>query len=94
MRYTHFEDDIKPISEFRSNAAALLKHAHRSKRPLVITQKGKSAAVLLDVGAYDALIERLELLEDIQIAEEQIREKKTISHAQIKKQLRARFKTA
>jgi prevent-host-death family protein len=54
--------DIRPLSEFRANAAALVRHVQGTKRPLVLTQRGRSAAVLLDVEAYDALVEQVEVL--------------------------------
>ena len=45
----NLDSDIKPLSEFRANAAIFVKHVKETKRPLVLTQRGKSAAVLLDV---------------------------------------------
>jgi antitoxin YefM len=41
-------------------------------RPLLITHRGKSAAVLLDVAQYEELLDQLELLQDIQAAERQV----------------------
>jgi prevent-host-death family protein len=46
--------------------ASFLKQVQETKRPLVITQHGKGAAVLLDVGEFEAMQEKLELLQDIQ----------------------------
>jgi antitoxin YefM len=73
--------DIRPLSEFRANAAAFVQQVRETRKPLVLTQHGKSAAVLLDVEEYERLIERLELLEDIAIAEEQIRRGDVVDHA-------------
>lgn len=80
MNRINLEQDIKPLSEFRAHAAALLEQIHQTKRPLVITQHGKSAGVVLDVGVYESLMERLEVLNDIQLAEQEIREGKTIDN--------------
>ena len=44
-----FSDDIKPVSEFRSKAAGFLSQVHTAGRPMVITQNGKGAAVLIDM---------------------------------------------
>ncbi len=38
--------DVKPISEFRAKAASLVQQVRRTKRPVVITQQGRGAAVL------------------------------------------------
>lgn len=92
MRIINFEQDIKPLSEFRANAAKLLKQVKMSRRPLIITQHGKSSAVLMDVNEYQNLIDKLEMLEDIHVSEKQIAEGKGIPHNQVKEDLLKRFK--
>lgn len=74
--------DLKPLSEFRANAAAVIEQVRRTGRPVVLTQHGRSAAVLLDVGEYEALMERLELLQDVQAAEQQLAEGQGAAHAE------------
>ncbi len=86
-----FSQDVRPLSEFRANAAAFLQQVHETKRPLVITQHGKSAAVLLGVHEYEALLEELELLREVQSAETQIDEGKGVSHRSAKKQVMERL---
>ena len=91
MQRVILDQDVKPISEFRANAASLVQQVRRTKRPLVITQQGRSAAVLLDVTEYEKLLARLELLQDIQTAEEQIDNNQAISHAVARKKVLERF---
>lgn len=45
--------DIIPVTDLRQDAAAALKRVRESKQPLVITQRGRAAAVLLSVEAYE-----------------------------------------
>jgi prevent-host-death family protein len=85
MQRIQLDKDIKPLSEFRSKVATYLDHVHNTKRPLLITQNGKSSAVLMDVSEYEALIDRIEVLQDIQIAKSQIEEGKGIFHPEAKK---------
>lgn len=85
-------EDIRSLSDFRSNVSSFVNQVRQTKRPMVLTQHGRSAAVLLDVGAYEALVERAELLEDIRVAEEEIKAGKGIQHSKIKEELMARFK--
>ena len=66
MKRPKVNEDIRPMSEFRTGIAAFLKQVHDTKRPLIITQHGKGVAVLLDAGEYEAMQERIELLQDIQ----------------------------
>ena len=72
MQRIVLDQDIKPMSEFRAHTAACIQQVQKSKRPVVITQHGKSAAVLIDVAEFEALSQRLELLEDIATGESQI----------------------
>jgi len=52
--------DIRPLSEFRANTAALITQVRKTGRPLVLTQHGKSAAVLLDVRLYQSMLSACE----------------------------------
>jgi prevent-host-death family protein len=45
--------DIIPVSDLRQNAAKVLKRVRDSREPLVITQRGRAAAVMLSVEAYE-----------------------------------------
>lgn len=74
------DQDIRSMSEFRTGIASFLKQVHDTKRPLVITQHGKSAAVLLDASEYEAMQEKLELLTDIQTSIGQIENGEGIPH--------------
>lgn len=44
---------IVPITELRQDAAAALKQVNASREPVVITQRGRAAAVLLSMEAYE-----------------------------------------
>jgi len=75
-----FVQDIQPLSTFRGNVSGFIKQVQDSHRPLVITNHGRSAAVLLDVIKYEEIMERLELLQDIHLAESQLADGKGVSH--------------
>jgi prevent-host-death family protein len=63
----NLETDIQALSDFRANAAAVIKQVRDTRRPVVLTQRGRSAAVLLDVSSYQALVDELDLLRDIHL---------------------------
>ena len=92
MKRLRVEQDIQPVSAFRSNAAKLIEQVQASKRALVLTQRGRSAAVVLDAAEYDRLIEELELLRDVQQANSQIAAGKGIPEKRAHKTLLARPK--
>jgi antitoxin YefM len=80
MKRPRVNEDIRPMSEFRTGIASFLKQIHDTKRPLIITQHGKGVAVLLDAGEYEAMQEKIELLQEIQTAIGQIEAGHGIAH--------------
>ena len=84
------DNDIQPLSEFRSKVAFYFDKVKKTKRPLVITQNGKSAAILLAVSEYEAMIDKIDVLEDIKLAESQIRNGLSVPHQNVKKRFAKR----
>ncbi len=72
MQRIKLDEDIRSMTEFRTEIASFLRQVRETKRPLIITQHGKGTAVLLDVAEYEAMIEKIELLQDIQTSINQI----------------------
>ena len=91
MRKSRPSQDIRPLSEFRANVATFVEQVRSTGRPLVLTQHGRSAAILLAVDEYEALIERAELAEDVRTAEEQIAARQGIAHRSALATVRARL---
>lgn len=58
-------EDIIPIGEFKAQASRLLRQVCQGARPLVITQNGRPAGVLLSPTEYDRLCARERLLESV-----------------------------
>jgi len=90
-RHMRIVTDIKPVSDFRANAAGMIEQVKTSGRPLVLTQRGESAAVLLDVAVYQELIEEVELLSDVRTAMKQVELGQVLSNSAAKAELRRRF---
>jgi len=92
MRQLDLDDDIRPVTEFRAKTAELIDQVRETGRPVVLTERGKSAAVLLSVAAYEQLLEELDLLRDIRLAEAQIERGEVVPHREAIRQIRARIK--
>ncbi|MBA3003679.1 MAG: type II toxin-antitoxin system Phd/YefM family antitoxin [Desulfurivibrio sp.] len=80
MQRLRVDQDIRSMSEFRTGIASFIKQVHDTKRPLIITQHGKSAAVLMDASEYEAMQEKIELLSDIQTSISQIEKGEGVAH--------------
>ncbi len=81
MSRIRFDKDIQPLSEFRAGVTSFIKQINEIRRPLVITQRGKGVAVVLDVSEYEAMQAKIELLEEVQNAERQLASGKGITNS-------------
>ena len=86
----NLDEDVKPLSEFRANVTACMNQIRETRRPLVITQHGKAAAVLLGVAEYERLMQKMEVLEDIRQAEDQLAQGRGVPHAAALKKVLAK----
>ena len=85
------EADIQPVSDFRANASSMLEQVRTTKRPLILTRRGRRAAVLLDIAAYQDLIEELDTLRDVQFALADFAAGRTVPQSELRDRLLARF---
>lgn len=82
MRRINYEQDIKSLSEFRAGVSSCVQQVTETKRPMVLTQHGRGVAVLVDVGEFEAMQSRLELLSEVYKAESQIELGEGVEHDQ------------
>ena len=54
--------NIIPVSDLRKDAAKLLKQLKNTQEPLIITQRGRPAAVMISVDVYEKFEHEKELL--------------------------------
>ena len=64
--------DVRPLTEFRANIARYIDELKNRDRPLILTQHGHSAAVLLGVAQYEKLLKELELVRDVLAGEKEL----------------------
>ena len=86
--HLELDQDIRPLSEFRKNAASFIERVQKQKRSIVLTQHGKSAAVLVDVSEYQRMIDKLDKMEDLLEAERQIARGEVFTHEEAKKRIK------
>ncbi|KPD24088.1 MULTISPECIES: type II toxin-antitoxin system Phd/YefM family antitoxin [Idiomarina] len=91
MTRVRVDEDIRPLSEFRAGVASFVKQIHETRRPMVLTQRGRGVVVLVDVQEYEKMQERLELLEEVYKAEEQLANGEGISHEEAKSRVLSRL---
>lgn len=62
-----------------------------TKRPVILTQHGRSAAVLLNVAVYEDLLDEVALLPDIRTAEAQGAKGEVVPRGVAARRLKARL---
>ncbi len=65
MKTISVTDGIVPLGEFKSRASSLIKELQKTSSPLVITQNGRPAAVVMAPKEYDRLQEQQRYLEAV-----------------------------
>jgi len=58
MKAPQATEDIVALGEFTAKASEMLRRLRSTNRPLVITQNGKPAAVMITPKDFDAFVER------------------------------------
>lgn len=87
MNNISISKDIEPLSEFRKKSADFIKRLKKEKQPIVLTQHGKSAAVLMDVAEYERFSKKLKLLEDLLEAKQQVEKGDTYTMDEAKERI-------
>ena len=64
--------DIVPISDLRQGAAAVLKRLKGSREPVVVTQRGRAAAILLSIDEFERRERDAEILRLLAEGEKEI----------------------
>lgn len=85
-----FED--VPAADLRTRIEGLLEQVRSTRRPVIVTQEGKDAAVLVDLESYRSLLEELELLKDAYRGLADIEAGRVIPHEEAMDRLLDRYK--
>lgn len=64
--------NIVPITDLRQNATAIVKRVTKMRKPLIITQRGRAAAVMVSIEEYEHSRHEIELLRLLARGEKEI----------------------
>lgn len=65
MKRPALATDLVPVNEFRANMASWMHHLEACGRPVVLTQRGRAAAMLVDPATFDELEEARDLVKRV-----------------------------
>lgn len=70
---------VRPISELKRDTAGVVGYVTKTHKPVLITRKGVSVAVVVDVEEYQRERQKLLVLEALARGEKDIREGKVVT---------------
>lgn len=91
MRGVRIAEDFVPVSELKAQAAEWLRRLAETGAPIVVTQHGKPAGVLLSPGAFDELTERAQFVASVNEGLADADAGRVRPHAAVVKHMRARY---
>lgn len=65
MRHIQLSNDVVSIGELKTQAAAILRRIRQERCPVVITQHGRPAGVLISPQDFDELCDALQFVESV-----------------------------
>jgi len=87
MNPIHVSEDIISLSDFKNNASKMLHQVQDTNRPMVITQNGRPAAVLMSPAEYDMIIEQTRFVQAVQNGLDDIEHGRVLSDDELDKDL-------
>jgi prevent-host-death family protein len=82
---------VQPASDLQAHAAELVRRVQETRRPVVLTEHGREAAVLVDRESYQELLEELELLRDVHRGLADVEAGRVVPHDEARARLLARY---
>jgi antitoxin YefM len=92
MRGVRVSDNIVPISDLKARAAEWLRRTAETGAPIVVTQNGKAAGVLLSPASYDELIERARFVAAVEEGLADADADRVHAHADVARAVKARLR--
>jgi prevent-host-death family protein len=76
------------VTTLKRKATDIISDLADDQEPVLITQHGRPAAYLIDVESYEAMQQRMRLLEGIARGERAIEEERVLTHAAARKRMK------
>lgn len=93
LRAIQVSEGIVPVSDFKAKAADLLRRVAETGQPLVITQNGKAAGVLLSPAEFDRLSEQARFIAAVEEGLADADAGRLRDHADVTARMNERFRS-
>jgi len=83
MKPINISRNIISLSDFKNRASKMLNEVQSSHRPIVITQNGKAAGVLIAPADFDALTERARFIDAVEAGLADVQEGRVLADEEL-----------
>src|SRR5438105_12631922 len=86
MAHLKLSEDLRPLSDLKTQTAEVIQQAQQTGRPVVLTRHGRGVAVLLSLDAFEDLqisTERQELQHAVDEAERDLDAGNWVEHSEV-----------
>lgn len=87
MKPIHISEDIVSLSDFKNHASKMLNQVRTSHRPVIITQNGKPAGVIISPAEFDALSEKNHFIKAINNGLTDVKQGRVLTDKELEKAL-------
>lgn len=84
---TKFSVDVVPLTDLKVNPGRIVNQAKETHRPILLTSRGRGIAVVQDLDDYEKTQEELAFVKAVAQGLMDIKEDKTMSISEVKKEL-------
>lgn len=91
MKRVQVSRDIVPMADFKVHASRYVRDLHASHRPLIITQNGKPAAVVMTPEEFDKLCEERDFVAAVREGLSDAEAGRLIDNGELERQLNEEF---
>ena len=82
---TKFSEDVIPLSDLKINPGKIINRANDTRRPILLTSRGRGVAVMQGLEEYEKNTEELDFIKAIAQGLADIQEGNTVTLAEAKK---------
>ncbi len=82
-----YSEDIVPISDLKVNPSRIINHVDKTRRPVLVTSRGRGVAIVESLKEYEAKSEEQAFLRDVVQGLMDLEEGREVSLADVKKRL-------
>jgi prevent-host-death family protein len=82
-----FSEDVVPISDVKINPGKIIRHASETRRPVLLTNRGRGVAVLQSIAEYESSEEEKNFMRAVVKGLDDLENKRELTLAAVKERL-------